>query len=202
MGNDEIRGSTEPSQADRKKLWAWYSEVTGSAKTAAQAFLEKVEKDNMVHEQLLTNFNTKLQAALTQATGPGKVALDAKNYAAIVGDEIPSVGGPVTAHAVVAYNLLQSLSATNKAKAKALAEARLYSSWENRFKAVSSRFTGTGGFKNIVKCFKETTQTTAVSDDTDAGESSWAVYSRVSAALKAKIRKAIVDQMSLSTSAV
>merc|ERR1719203_747229 len=99
----------------------------------------------MVHEQLLTNFNTKLQAALVQATGPGTVAVDAKNYAAIVGDETPIPGGDVTNHALTAYNLLQSLSATNQAKAKALAEARLYASWEKRFKAVaSSRYTGTG----------------------------------------------------------
>merc|ERR1712217_637317 len=137
--NDEIRGSTEPSQADRKTLWAWYSEVTGSAKTAAKAFLEKVEKDNMVHEQLLTNFNTKLQTALAQATGPGKVAVDAKNYAAIVGDETPSVTGDVTTAAVTAYTVLQSLSTTNQAKAKAFLEKV-----EKRFKAVASRFTGIG----------------------------------------------------------
>merc|ERR1712113_373011 len=99
-------------------MGAWYSEVSGSAKTAAKAFLEKVETENMVHEQLLTNFNTKLQTALAQATGPGKVAIDAKNYAAIVGDATPTATGDVTAEAVTAYGMLQSLSTAAQAKAK------------------------------------------------------------------------------------
>merc|ERR1712061_403595 len=49
---------------------------------------------------------------------------------------------------------------------------------------------------------KETLQTTAVTDDTDAGESSWAVYNRVSSANKAKLKAAILAQMTTSISAV
>merc|ERR1712014_86539 len=179
-----------------KKLWAWYSEVDGPAKTEAKAFLEKVERDNMIHEQLLTNFNTKLQLAVPQTAGAGQVAIDAKNYAAIVGEDTPVVGNDITQDAVDAHGLLQKLDAANQAKAKALAEARLYASWKKRFEAVASQFTGTSGFSNIVKCLKETFQNTApVDGDANAGQSGWAVYSRVSADTKAKLQAAIVEQV-------
>merc|ERR1712039_244089 len=58
-------------------------------------------------------------------------------------------------------------------KAKELAEARLYGSWEKRFKKLvdAGRFTGASGFARIVKCMQETVSTAAISDDTDGGES-------------------------------
>lgn len=209
--NNLIRGTSEPAstEGDAQKLWSWYSGLTdASVKAKAEAFLAKVETDNLVHEQMLTTFNTKLTAALTQGTAAGAVATDAKNYAAIIGDTLP-VANPattgITADAVAAYNALQAMGTANQVKAKALAETRLYGSWLARFKKLrdtSSRFTGAGGFKNIVQCLKETLQTTASTDDTNGGESSWAVYHRVSAANKKLIRDAIVEQMSLSTSAV
>merc|ERR1711972_184422 len=210
--NNLIRGASEPAStdaenADAQKLWSWYSGVSGSPKSQATAFLTKVETDNMVHEQMLTTFNTQLQAALVQTTNGGDVAIDAKNYAAIVGDTLPvqSITTGITSGAVAAYTALQAMNSANQAKAKSLAETRLYGSWLARFKKLrdtSSRFTSAGGFKNIVQCLKETLQTTASTDDTNGGESSWAVYHRVSAANKKLIRDAIVGQMSLSTSAV
>merc|ERR1711972_230563 len=178
-----------------------------SAKEKATAFLTKIETDNMVHEQMLTTFNTKLQAALVQGTAAGDVAIDAKNYAAIVGDELPvvSTSTGITAGALAAYNALQAMNSANKAKAKALAETRLYGSWLARFEKLrdtDDRFTGTSGFQCIVECLKGTMQTTAADDDTNGGESGWAVYHRVSAANKKLIKDAIVKQMGLSISAV
>lgn len=204
--NNYIRGTSEPpsTDADAQKLWAWYSEVDGTAKTGATAYLTKVETDNLVHEQMLTSFNTKLQAALTQATTAGAVATDAKNYAAIVGDTEPVVSTTILQSAKDAHDILQRMSTANQAKAKASAETRLYDSWAKRFKALvdAARFGGTTGFQYIVKCLKETLQTTACTDDTDAGESSWAVYNRVSSVNKAKLKAAIVAQMTTSVSAV
>merc|ERR1712061_301688 len=202
-------GTTAPTDADVKYLWSWYSGVTdATAKASAKAFLAKVETDNMVHEQMLTTFNTDLKKALTQATTVGAVAKDAKNYAAIVGDTKPdadTTGTGIRADAVSAYTALQAMSAANQAKAKTLAETRLYESWLARFKHLrdtDSKFTGTDGFKNIVDCLKQTMQTTASSDDTVGGESSWAVYHRVSTANQKFIKDAIIAQMSLSTSAI
>jgi len=171
---------------------------------ADRAFLTKIETDNLVHEQMLTSFRTKLNAALTQATTSGAVATDAKNYAAIVGAATPTVAAPITQSAADAYKMLQTMSTSNQAKAKASAETRLYDAWAKRFKALvaAGRFGGTTGFRNIVKCLKETLQTTACTDDTDGGESSWAVYNRVSAANKAKLKAAILEQMTTSISAV
>merc|ERR1711972_878733 len=212
--NNLIRGTSQPASAisengDAKFLWSWYSGVSdASVKAKATAFLEKVETDNLVHEQMLTTFNTELQTALTQGTTAGAVATDAKNYAAIIGDTLP-VASPgttgITTAAVAAYNALQSMGTANQAKAKALAETRLYGSWLARFKKLrdtDSRFTGTSGFQRIVQCLKETMQTTASTDDTNGGQSSWAVYHRVSAANKKLIKDAIVKQMSSSTTAV
>merc|ERR1719436_1773037 len=202
--NNRIRGSTEPTDADQKKLWAWYSEVDGTAKAAAKTFLEKVEKDNLIHEQLLTNFNTQLNTALVQGTGPGKVAVDAKNFAAIFGTVAPTATGDILTAAVTAYGQVQKMGTANLAKAKALAEARLFGSWQKRFKEVNGQFTGASGFKHIVQCMKLTFESTATAptDDSNAGASGWAVYSRVSAATKAKLRAAIVEQMTASTSAL
>merc|ERR1711920_921492 len=206
--NNHIRGTTAPTDADEKYLWSWYSGVTdATTKAAAKAFLAKVETDNMVHEQMLTTFNTDLKTALTQATTLGAVATDAKNYAAIVGDTLPvkDTTTGITADAVSAYTALKAMSAANQAKAKTLAETRLYGSWLARFKHLrdtDGKFTGTDGFKNIVKCLKQTMQTTASSDVTVGGESSWAVYHRVSTANQKLIKDAIIAQMSLSTSAV
>merc|ERR1712113_1210597 len=208
--NNLIRGTSEPAstQGDAQKLWSWYSSVTdASVKASAKAFLEKVETDNMVHEQMLTTFNTALRTALTQATGSGKVAIDAKNYAAIIGATLPSVDATtgVNQGAVDAYNALQAMSTANQAKAKTLAETRLYGSWLARFKKLrdtDSQFSGASGFQHIVQGMKQAMQTTASTDDTNGGESGWAVYNRVSAANKKLIRDAIVAQMSLSTSAV
>merc|ERR1711920_52725 len=211
--NNLVRGTSEPAStiaenADAQKLWSWYSGVgDASVKSKATAFLTKVETDNLVHEQMLTTFNTQLQAALVQGTAAGDVAIDAKNYAAIIGDELPVVSTTtgITAGALAAYNALQAMNAANRAKAKTLAEARLYGSWLARFKQLrdtNSRFTGTSGFQRIVQCLKGMMQTTAATDDTNGGESSWAVFHRVSAANKKLIKDAIVKQMGLSTSAV
>merc|ERR1719401_2088266 len=114
------------------------------------------------------------------------------------------LSAPITQHAKDAYDILQWMSTANQAKAKAFAETRLYDAWAKRFKVLvtADRFGGTTGFQNIVKCLKETLQTTAVTDDTDAGESSWAVYNRVSSANKAKLKAAILAQMTTSVSAV
>merc|ERR1712217_998417 len=176
--------------------------VDGTAKSNAKTFLAKIETDNMVHEQMLTTFNTKLQTALAQGDTAGDVTKDAKNYAAIIGDTTPTATAPILQAAVDAYSTYATLSTATKAKA--LAEARLYGSWQKRFKKLvdAGRFSGTSGFARIVKCMQETESTAAISDDTDGGESSWAVYARASAATKAKIRAAIVAQMSASTSAV
>merc|ERR1712039_265813 len=208
--NNLIRGKSEPAdtEPDAQKLWSWYSGVTVSAqKEKATAFLNKVETDNMVHEQMLTTFNTKLRAALVQGTGVGKVVIDAKNYAAIIGDEkpVPSLASGIKSEALAAYNALQALSKANKAKALALAEARLYGSWLARFEQLrdhEDRFKGATGFRHIVQCLKETLQTTASTDDHSGGESGWAVYHRVSAANQKLIRDAIVKQMSVSASIV
>merc|ERR1711920_925032 len=208
--NNLIRGTAEPAstQGDAQKLWSWYSSVTdASVKASATAFLEQVERDNLVHEQALTTFNTALRTALTQTTGSGHVAIDAKNYAAIFGATLPSVDTTtgVNQGAVDAYNALQAMSTANQAKAKTLAETRLYGSWLARFtklRDIDSQFSGASGFQHIVQGMKETMQTTASTDDTNGGESGWAVYNRVSAANKKLIRDAIVAQMSLSTSAV
>merc|ERR1711920_474368 len=206
--NNHIRGTTAPTDADEKYLWSWYSGVTdATAKASAKAFLEKVETDNMVHEQMLSTFNTNLQKALTQATTSGAVATDAKNYAAIFGDEVfvKDATKGITAEAVAAYDALQAMSTANQAKTKTLAQTRLYGSWLARFKQLrdtDNKFTGTDGFKNIVQCLKQTMQTTDSGDDTVGGESSWAVYHRVSTANQKLIKDALVKQMSLSTSAV
>merc|ERR1711920_309704 len=149
--NNHIRGTTAPTDADEKYLWSWYSGVTdATAKASAKAFLAKVETDNMVHEQMLTIFNTDLKKALTQATTVGAVAKDAKNYAAIVGDTLPveSDTTGIRASAVSAYKALLAMSTANRAKAKTLAETRLYESWLARFKHLrdtDSKFTGTDG---------------------------------------------------------
>merc|ERR1712217_199101 len=161
----------------------------------------------MVHEQMLTNFNTKLQAALTQGTTSGDVKTDAKNYAAIVGDAVPTADPDtgITSDAAQAYTALQAMGAAHQAKAKALAETRLYGSWLARFKQLrdnDDQFTGTHGFRNIVQCLKETVRTAESTDDLNGGESGWHVYHRVSAANQKLIRDAIVKQMSLSTSAL
>jgi len=207
MGNKAIQGTAEPdatTKPDENKLWSWYSSVDGTAKSNAKTFLAKIETDNMVHEQMLTTFNTKLQTALAQGDTAGDVTKDAKNYAAIFGDSTPTATAPILQAAVDAYSTYATLSTATKTKAKALAEARLYGSWQKRFKKLvdAGRFSGTSGFARIVKCMQETVSTAAISDDTDGGESSWAVYARASAATKAKIRAAIVAQMSASTSAV
>merc|ERR1712217_593811 len=99
----------------------------------------------------------------------GAVATDAKNYAAIVGDTEPTVAAPITQNAKDAYDMLQMMSTANQAKAKAFAETRLYDAWAKRFNVLvtADRFGGTTGFQRIVKCLKETLQTTAVTDDTD-----------------------------------
>lgn len=208
--NNLIRGTNEPTGSgtgDANKLWAWYAGVTdATVKASAKAFLEKVETDHMVNEQMLTSFNTGLQTALTQATAPGKVTIDAKNYAAIFGDVRPSVD-PTTGirqGAQDAYDAFQTLDSANQAKAKTLAEARLYGSWTARFKTLrdTNQFTGTDGFKHIVQCMRDVMQTSAPSDDSNGGESGWQVYHRVSAANKKLIKDAIVAQMALSVSAV
>merc|ERR1712039_698759 len=208
--NKAIRGASEPdatTNADEQKLWSWYSSasVVGTdAQASAKALLAKTETTNMVHEQMLTDFNTNLLKALKQGTTDGDVSKDAKNYAAIFGDAEPTVSTTILQEAVNAYTSYQALDTANQAKAKALAEARLYESWKKRFNKLvdAGRFSGTSGFANIVKCMQETLSTTAISDDTDGGESSWAVYARSSADHKAKIRSAIVAQMSASVEAV
>merc|ERR1711870_75307 len=100
------------------------------------------------------------------------------------------MGTGIVAAAVNAYNTLQAMDAANQAKAKKAAESRIYDSWHKRFKAlVSGTFDSTSGFQNIVKCFKETVQTTDPGNDSVGGKSGWAVYSRVSAATQAKMKE-------------
>merc|ERR1712228_803650 len=205
MGNNAIRGTSSPTgtdanNADAVKLWSWYHEVTGSPKTQATAFLTTVETEQLVHEAMLSDFRANLLLALPQT---GTVEADAKNYAAIVGAAAPTTTG-ILAAAVNAYNQIQSMSATQAAKAKTMAETRVYESWYKRFKALiaANTFSGTDGFKHITKCMKETEQTTNPGDDSQGGTSGWAVYARVSAATKQKIRDLIVAQMSANTAAV
>jgi len=197
--NNAIRGTSEPtSDPDAATMWNWYSTVTGSAKTQATAFLTKVEADNLVHESLLTSFKSNLDIALPQTAG--QVAADAKNYGAIVGSTLPvaSTTTGITDEAVKAYNALSSMGAANKAKAKEAAESRVYESWHKRFKKLvtDGQFGGNTGFQNIVTCFRQTVQTTDPGNDSNGGTSGWAVYSRVSAATQAKMKAAIVAQMS------
>merc|ERR1712113_1217911 len=192
---------------DENLLWAWYSSssVVGTeAQANAKALLAATETTHMAHALMLADFNSNLLLALKQTTNDGDVSKDAKNFNAIFGDNEPSTSSTIRQEAVNAYTSYQELSSANQAKARALAEERLYGSWELRFNKLvdAGRFSGASGFKRIVKCMQETVSTTAVSDDTDGGESSWAVYARASAATKAKIRAAIVAQMSASTSAV
>merc|ERR1712083_366660 len=140
----------------------------------------------------------------------GDVAIDARNFAKIFGDSLPTADTACTTscirtQAVTAWNYLQEMGTANQAKAKALAETKLYGSWLARFKKLrddSGQFTGTGGFKNIVQSLKETLQTTATDDDSNGGESGWAVYHRVSAANQKLIRDHLVEQMSASISAL
>jgi len=199
--NKAIRGTSEPTtDADAATLWNWYSTVTGSAKTQATAFLTTVEADNLVHESMLTTFKTKLDSALPQTAGA--VAADAKNYGAIVGSTLPTVSTStgITQAAQDAYTALQSMGTANIAKAKKAAESRVYDAWHLRFKKLitDGRFGGTTGFQNIVSCLKQTLQTTDPGNDSDGGTSGWAVYSRVSAATQAKMKAAIVAQMTAS----
>merc|ERR1719436_1425092 len=83
---------------------------------------------------------------------------------------------------------------------KKAAESRVYDSWHLRFKKLitDGRFGGTTGFQNIVSCLKQTLQTTDPGNDSDGGTSGWAVYSRVSAAIQAKMKAVIVAQMTAS----
>merc|ERR1712083_456300 len=151
----------------------------------ATAFLTTVEADNLVHESMLTTFKTRLDSALPQTAGA--VAADAKNYGAIVGSTLPAVSAStgITQAAQDAYTALQSMGTANIAKAKKAAESRVYDAWHLRF-------------KNIVSCLKQTLQTTDPGNDSDGGTSGWAVYSRVSAATQAKMKAAIVAQMTAS----
>merc|ERR1711972_512697 len=139
------------------------------------------------------------------STTTGAVATAAKKYAAIVGDARPAspAVAPLTSDTLAAYDYLRMLNTASQTKA--MAETRLYDSWAKRFKVLvdgGTVFSGTDGFKNIVKCLKETLQTTAPTDDSEAGQSSWAVYHRVSAASQAKLKAAILEQLSASVSAV
>merc|ERR1711920_168547 len=166
-------------------------------------FLTTVEAEHLVHESMLSDFRANLLLALPQT---GTVEADAKNYGAIMGDELPTASGTtgILASAVTAYNQIQSMSATQAAKAKTMAETRVYASWHKRFKALidANTFSGTDGFKHLTKCMKETEQTTDPGDDSQGGSSGWAVYARVSAATKKKMRDLIVAQMSANTAAV
>merc|ERR1711981_520240 len=106
--------------------------------------------------------------------------------------------------AKLAYDQLQLMSASNKATAKASAEARLYGSWLKRFKKLrdAGTFSGTNGFKFITKCLKETVQATNPNDDSQGGTSGWAVYARASSATKKKMRDFIVAQVTANTAAL
>merc|ERR1712113_111777 len=206
--NEGLESSTEPDVTDQRYLWALYSQVDGTVKTEAQAFVKKMESDNMLHDQLLLDFKTQMESALASVAGAGEVAVDAKNFEAIFGEAKPllptdtGAAPGITANAQPAWNALQKLTAANKKHAKQLAEDRLYDAWKVRFEAVSSQFSGTSGFLNILKCLKDTVSTSVPLSDSWAGESGWAVYSRVSDATKAKLKAAIIKKLSASTSAV
>jgi len=216
--NNDIRGSSEPTDTDAAKLWSWYSStgLDASAKASATTFLKNVETEQMVHSSMLIDFKTNLDLALKQDTTANNfVAADAKNYAAIVGGVAPTVdttcssgtctGTGIRNAAKLAYDQLQLMSAANKATAKASAEARLYGSWLLRFKKLRDTdgiFSGTNGFKYITKCLRETVQSTNPGDDSQGGTSGWAVYARVSSAMKKKMRDLIVAQVTANTAAL
>merc|ERR1712183_445999 len=103
-----------------------------------------------------------------------------------------------------AYNQIQNMDATHATKARTMAETRLYGSWQKRFKALvdANTFSGTHGFKDILKLLKETEQSTNPADDTQGGTSSWAVYARVSAATKKKMRDLIIAEAVKNSAAV
>merc|ERR1711920_763891 len=198
MGNKKIRDSADPDSStdgDLQKLWNWYVAVDGSAKTEAAAYLEKVEKD--YSDELLLDFRGKMRSAIKLSDASGQVAIDAKNFEAIFGETQPNpTGTDIRTAALNAWTTLRNADKATRAKAKELAEARLYSSWQKRFKAVESQFAGSSGFFRVVQCLAQTLQTSVAASDTYAGNSGWAVYSRVSDATKAKLKAAIAEQLS------
>merc|ERR1712050_608139 len=134
------------------------------------------------------------------------VAIDAKNYGALIGSVEPTVANDVVASTQKAWKTLQLLSASSKATALASAESRLYGSWFKAFKnhrdTLSTFSDPTTGFKATTKCLKQTVQPANPEDDSVGGSSGWAVYSRVSSATQKKMRDLIVETLTANTGAV
>merc|ERR1712217_19974 len=184
--NNDIRGSAQPADTDALKLWSWYSSsiLDADVKASATTFLTDVETEQLVHEGLLSQFQKDLKKAITQDLGSNKVAIDAKNYGALIGSIEPTVANDVIAETKAAWKTLQVLSTSAKATALASAESRLYGSWLKTFKnhrdTLNTFSKPQKGFKAITKCLKQTVQPTNPEEDSVGGTSGWAVYSRVS----------------------
>lgn len=189
--NSAIQGASSPSDADAKNLWEWYSAVSGTVKTEAKAVMDKMEKDGLVHQLLLSEFVTKLNTAIAQTA----VVTDAKNYEALMKTETPAAGHGIAAETVAAHELLKVMNAADKAQANAFIEARMYGSFTKAYDGYSNTL---NDYQKITQNFAQTlatTQVTGAHADDVKGKDTWDVYSRVPAAMQDKIRAYMLEKL-------
>lgn len=193
--NDALRGISAPPSTvpDAKPMWDWYSTVTGPKKVEAQQFLEKVEKDNLVHEQLLSTFVTGLSTVLA-GTNAATSENDAINLKGLLGDTEPVAGTPVgmLAATVTAWSQLKSMNSADRAKALEMAKNKMYEKWVALFK---TDFTALDDYKKMTQCFAETLQDTKPGGNTLKGETNWNVYSRMPADIQNKMAAHMLQKM-------
>lgn len=195
--NNALRGSSAPPStvADAGLMWDWYSAVTGPKKNEANEFLNQVEKDNLVHEQLLSTFVTDLNKVLA-GTNAATSKNDAINLKGLLGDTKPVTGTPteMLADTVTAWETLKNMNAADKAKALEMAKNRMYEKWVALFKV---DFAALDDYAKMTQCFAETLQDkdTEPASDAKKGKTNWNVYSRMPTDIQSKMAAHMLQKM-------
>lgn len=193
--NEAIRGSASPSSADESKMWAWYSTVTGPKKVEAQQFLQQVEKDGLVHEQLLSTFVTGLTAVLPAGATPALVKNAATNFKALLGSTLPVEDKlAVNKGTLTAWKQLKVMSAAEKAKAIEIAKLKMFEQWSGSLDK-AYKTADLDDYQKMTKCFAETVGT-ATPGAAGAGTNNWEVYSRMPVDLQTKIQTYMLEKLS------
>lgn len=192
--NNALRGSSAPTVADAEFMWDWYSAVTGSEKNEASEFLNQVEKDNLVHEQVLSSFlSTNLDAVLA-GTNAATSKNDAINLKGLLGDTEPVVGTPagMLAATKTAWNTLKRMNAAQKAQALEMFKNKMYEKWVSLFE---NEFTNLDSYKKMTECFAQTLQDKDTEPQADPAKRNWNTYSRMPTDIQSKMAAHMLQKM-------
>jgi len=192
--NNALRGSSAPPLVDAGLMWDWYSAVTGPEKNEASEFLNQVEKDNLVHEQLLSTFvGTDLDLVLA-GTNAATSKDDAINLKGLLGDTKPVANTPtgMLAATVTAWETLKKMKSAEKVQALEMAKNKMYEKWVALFKV---DFAALDDYAKMTECFAQALQDKDTQPPAGEGLTNWNVYSRMPTDIQSKMAAHMLQKM-------